>query len=79
MLNVLLAVLGGIILIIILALFIAWRFSHMVAKKASAALPPRGRFTEVSGGRLHWIEKGEGQPVVMIHGLGGNHHNFTLP
>lgn len=77
MLNVLLAVLGGIILIIILALFIAWRFSHMVAKKASAALPPRGRFTEVSGGRLHWIEKGEGQPVVMIHGLGGNHHNFT--
>lgn len=77
MLTVLPAVLVGIFLLIILALFIAWRFSHMVAKKASAALPPRGRFTAVSGGRLHWVEKGEGKPVVMIHGLGGNHHNFT--
>jgi len=77
MLTVLPAVLVGIFLLVLLALFIAWRFSHMVAKKASAALPPRGRFTAVSGGRLHWVEKGEGQPVVMIHGLGGNHHNFT--
>ncbi|OLF77715.1 hypothetical protein AWH62_03320 [Maricaulis sp. W15] len=77
MLTVLSSVIVGIILVILLVIFIAWRFSHMVAGKAAAALPPRGRFTDVAGGRLHWVEKGDGQPVVMIHGLGGNHHNFT--
>jgi len=81
MFETLIGVITGIVvtglLVLVIALIIAWRFSHMVAKKASAALPAKGRFTEVSGGRLHWVEKGEGQPVVMIHGLGGNHHNFT--
>jgi len=77
MLSTVLAVIGSVLLLVVIALFVAWRFSHQIAKKASAALPPKGHFTAVSGGRLHWMERGEGPPVVMIHGLGGNLHNFT--
>lgn len=77
MLSIILAIFGIVILGIIIALVVAWRFSHMVAGKAAKALPPKGHFTEVRGGRLHWVEMGEGQPVVMIHGLAGNLHNFT--
>ena len=63
--------------ILLAAVVLAWWFTRAVAQKAEAALPPKGRFTDVPGGRLHWVEKGEGPTVVMIHGLAGNHHNFT--
>jgi len=77
MLTIILSVIGGIIGLVLVGLLVAWRFSHSVAAKAAAAIPPKGHFTEVEGGRLHWIEKGEGRPVVMIHGLAGNLHNFS--
>src|SRR3954449_9634385 len=30
--------------------------------------PPTGRFVEVDGVRLHYLERGAGTPVVLIHG-----------
>ena len=75
--TTLLVVLTGLVLAAGIALLIAWLFSASVAKNVAAALPPAGRFVAVEGGRLHIIEKGEGPPIVMIHGLGGNLHNFT--
>lgn len=76
MLSVILWVLLALAALVALGLLIAWRFSATVAKKAAAAIPPRGHFTEVPGGRIHWVEKGEGPPLVLIHGLAGNLHNF---
>jgi hypothetical protein len=32
--------------------------------------PPLGNFVEVDGIRLHYIERGEGRPVVLLHGNG---------
>ncbi|MHA6288233.1 alpha/beta fold hydrolase [Maricaulis sp. CAU 1757] len=52
-------------------------FSARVARKVEATAPPAGEFCEVEGGHIHFVEKGEGPPLVMIHGLGGNLHNFT--
>jgi pimeloyl-ACP methyl ester carboxylesterase len=76
MLSVILWILLALAALVALGLLIAWRFSATVAKKAAAAIPPRGHFTEVPGGRIHWVEKGEGPPLVLIHGLAGNLHNF---
>lgn len=76
MLSVILWILLALAALVALGLVIAWRFSATVAKKAAAAIPPRGHFTEVPGGRIHWVEKGEGPPLVLIHGLAGNLHNF---
>ncbi|HVL76726.1 MAG TPA: alpha/beta hydrolase [Noviherbaspirillum sp.] len=32
--------------------------------------PPIGKFIEVDGVRLHYTERGDGQPLVMLHGVG---------
>jgi pimeloyl-ACP methyl ester carboxylesterase len=55
-----------------LAIFAAW-----TARRVEKALPPRGRFVEVDGARIHYLDEGSGPPLVLIHGLGGQMHNFT--
>ena len=37
------------------------------ARKAEREHPPTGRFVTADGVRLHYIEKGEGPPVVLLH------------
>jgi pimeloyl-ACP methyl ester carboxylesterase len=39
-------------------------------KEAEAENPPRGRFVEVDGVRLHYLERGQGPVLVLIHGNG---------
>lgn len=39
-----------------------------LARWAERRHPPQGAFVEVDGVRLHYIEKGAGPPVVLIHG-----------
>lgn len=38
------------------------------ARRAERANPPAGSFVNVDGARLHYVERGEGPPVVLIHG-----------
>ena len=38
----------------------------------------RGRFLEVDGVRLHYLERGEGPALVMLHGLGSMIDDFVL-
>ena len=38
------------------------------ARRAEAEHPPSGRFVEVDGVRLHYIDRGLGTPVVLLHG-----------
>jgi len=40
------------------------------AGRAERRHPPKGRFIKVDGVRLHYIEAGEGEPVVLLHGNG---------
>ena len=37
-------------------------------QQAEKHYPPEGKFIEVDGVRLHYIEKGEGKPLVLLHG-----------
>jgi pimeloyl-ACP methyl ester carboxylesterase len=52
-------------------------FSAYTARKVEAAVPPLGRFVDVDGARLHFLDIGSGPPVVLIHGLAGQMRNFT--
>src|SRR5262245_57604417 len=57
-------------------------FTANTARKVEAALPPCGRFTEIDGERIHYVDTGGAGPaVVMIHGLGGNllQFEYALP
>jgi len=40
------------------------------AKEAQRRHPPVGRFIKVDGVRLHYLERGRGDPVVILHGNG---------
>jgi pimeloyl-ACP methyl ester carboxylesterase len=53
-------------------------FSVRTARKVEAALPPRGKFMQIDGERLHYIDRGgSGPAILMIHGLAGNLMHFT--
>jgi len=47
------------------ALAISALINRFVAKKAERNNPPAGKFVEVEGVRLHYIERGEGEPLVL--------------
>lgn len=52
-------------------------FTALTAARVARDLPPEGSFLEVDGARLHYLEKGSGPAVVMIHGLAGHARHFT--
>lgn len=45
-------------------------FNRAATRRAEAATPPAGRFVDVDGVRLHYVDRGEGAPVVLLHGNG---------
>jgi pimeloyl-ACP methyl ester carboxylesterase len=47
-------------------------------RRAEEENPPRGRFIEVDGVTLHYVDRGIGQPVVLLHGNGTMSQDFDL-
>src|SRR5215213_4808552 len=52
-------------------------FPAYTARRVDAALPPLGRFVEVGGERIHYLEKGTGPTLLFIHGLGASMRTCT--
>lgn len=51
------------------------------ASELALAQSPRhylGQFVSVSGLRLHYVSKGQGRPVVFVHGNPGSHQDYSL-
>jgi pimeloyl-ACP methyl ester carboxylesterase len=53
----------------------AWVNRHL-ARKAVRDNPPQGQFLEINGVRLHYIERGAGEPLVLLHGNGSMIQDF---
>ncbi len=51
-------------------------WNQVLARKAERANPPKGKFVEVDGIRLHYVDRGHGEPVVLIHGNGSMVEDF---
>ncbi|WP_010138276.1 alpha/beta fold hydrolase [Oceanicola sp. S124] len=51
-------------------------YAYIWKRRAEAAVPPRGAFTRISTGRLHYLDVGQGPAILLIHGLGGQLGNF---
>ena len=48
------------------------------SRQAEANHPPRGEFIDVDGVRLHYIERGLGTPLVLLHGNGTYAEDFDV-
>jgi pimeloyl-ACP methyl ester carboxylesterase len=46
--------------------------------RAERAHRPLGRFINVDGVRLHYLDEGDGPPLVLLHGLGSMVEDFVL-
>jgi pimeloyl-ACP methyl ester carboxylesterase len=53
----------------------AWLNRHL-AKKAERDNPPTGQFVDVQGVRLHYVDRGNGEPLVLLHGNGSMIQDF---
>jgi pimeloyl-ACP methyl ester carboxylesterase len=63
--------------VVVAALAISALVNRFIAKKAERNNPPTGKFVEVEGVRLHYIERGEGESLVLLHGNGSMIEDFS--
>ena len=67
---------GTIVVAVILTLaFSVW--GGMQVARSLRDFPPIGHFVVVDGTRIHYLEKGTGRPVIMIHGSDGVLQDFA--
>jgi len=50
--------------------------TRRIAREAERLVPPCGKFVEIDGNRIHYLEKGEGRPIIFVHGLGAQLYQF---
>lgn len=82
--NVLAITLLSLAAAILFAVLLTFLFTAWTARKVEAMLPPKGRFVDVAGARLHVREAGPEEPglhpappIVMIHGLAGQSAHYS--
>jgi pimeloyl-ACP methyl ester carboxylesterase len=59
------------------ALALAALANRWAAQRAERRHPPLGRFVEVDGTRIHYLERGSGEPLVLLHGNGSMVEDFV--
>jgi pimeloyl-ACP methyl ester carboxylesterase len=55
---------------------VAALLNRWLARKAESRNPPIGRFITVEGVRLHYVDRGTGTPLVLLHGNGSMVEDF---
>jgi hypothetical protein len=58
------------------ALALSALVNRHLAQKAVRDNPPQGQFLEINRVRLHYIERGTGEPLVLLHGNGSMIQDF---
>lgn len=65
--------LGAGVALTAMAMFVQYR-----TRQAEQENPPNGKFIEVNGVRLHYVDRGQGQPLVLLHGNGTMAQDFDI-
>ena len=69
---------GAAVAIFALALAGSALLTLQFVRKAEADYPSAGRSVEVEGMRLHYLDRGQGRPIILIHGLRGSAYDFEV-
>ena len=56
---------------------IAALVNRSFAKKAESENPPAGKFIKIGNVRLHYIDQGAGEPLILLHGNGSMIQDFA--
>jgi pimeloyl-ACP methyl ester carboxylesterase len=51
-------------------------FTWFVASRVHKGFPAKGHWIDIGGERVHFRRLGDGPPIVLVHGLGGQTRNF---
>ena len=79
LLSILLWAIGA---LIVVAALIAGYFAYAtrrIAAQAEKLVPAAGKFIDIDGNRIHYVDAGEGPPIVFVHGLGAQLLQFRHP
>ncbi|TRD00384.1 alpha/beta fold hydrolase [Mesorhizobium sp. WSM4303] len=74
--SILLWLLGGLLLLALVIAACLVAATLWIAAKAERLVPASGQFVEIDGNRIHYVETGKGRPIVFVHGLGAQLHQF---
>lgn len=66
---------AGVLLALLSALVV---FTAITARSVERTVPPLGRFIDIDGDVIHYLDQGSGPAIMMIHGLGSQLRNFTF-
>jgi len=69
---------AAVLAVIVVVLLVLVVYTDHLVQEAETRYPPAGQFISVNGYRLHYVTAGQGRPVVLFHGDGGTHYDFTL-
>lgn len=72
-------IIGAVFLVAFLIVSYFVLATRRIAARAERLVPASGKFLDIDGNRIHYVETGEGPPIVFIHGLGGQLHHFRHP
>jgi pimeloyl-ACP methyl ester carboxylesterase len=70
-------ILGGVVALVAISAAGLVAFTAWMARQVEKKLPPRGRFIDVDGARIHYLDEGSGPVLLLVHGLSGQLLNFT--
>lgn len=69
-------------LALLAVLLVAGYYRHVtqrIVRHAERMVPPPGKFVDIGGNRIHYVERGAGLPILFVHGLGGTQFHFSQP
>ncbi|MFT5637742.1 MAG: pimeloyl-ACP methyl ester carboxylesterase [Paracoccaceae bacterium] len=70
--------LSYIIVILAISVGFLWVIANKAETQAEEKTPPVGQFVNIDGQKIHVQVTGQGPPLVLIHGAGGNIQDMTF-
>lgn len=52
-------------------------YTRASVERIERQVPADGTFVDVQGARVHYVDRGAGRPIVLLHGLGAQLRNFA--